>query len=363
MKVALKERYYVSLGKGVALSDTKPLLQKLKDRIQTKNTPDKPPARPPVSSEYVDGYKLLLKKHNFDITMLSVKDKNNVAELINHHMMIDIRRDYIRGLNMPSMISQRHAKEMLYRICWLFANGHDLDIEFTDKTLAYWNSKSKDNRRISTHKINHDAKVYTNNAIILTYGKHHLKEDIVIRAIDRLFLNGYTHMYANFIKGRIKLEDVFLNMFNKKIWHTMIHGSDRDWAIFVKNDAYVGIRHPKETQKVKDMFSHVFFTDKAKGDAYTEKHEQTISLWVSRLIYSFESQRRHIGDLGLVFPKDNAHPSVLFEFLMWYNRNRPFEVLDMFHMTSKDAWGGFINHMRIEWNENFWKRASELVNE
>jgi hypothetical protein len=361
IKTSIKLRYSVSLGKGYALSDGKPLLQKLRERIKIKPPAKQPPVKPPVS-EYVDSFKALLKKHNFDITKLSVRDKNDVAELINYRMMIDIRKDYLRDLTAPVATSQKRAENLLYRICWMFVNDIDLDIEFTDRALSYWNSLVNRNTRISSHKINHDTKGYTNNAIILTYGKHRLKEEVVIRTIDRLFQDGYNHKYATFIRGKIKLEDVFLNVFNKKIWHTMIHGNDRDWAIFVKNDGYVGTRHPEETQKTKDMFVHIFFNDKSKGDQFVEKHTQTIALWVTRLIYSFESQKRDVGGLGLVFPKDNGHPSVLFEFLMWYNQNRPFEVLDMQHMTSKDAWGNFISHMRLEWNDNFWKRASEMVN-
>jgi hypothetical protein len=48
---------------------------------------------------------------------------------------------------------------------------------------------------------------------------------------------------------------------------------------------------------------------------------------------------------------------------MWYNTNRAFDGINIVDLTSKDYWGRFISHMRLEWNDHFWKRESDIVEE
>ena len=361
LKVSLQKKVnYVPLRGCDAPSDGKlTLIERLKERIKQK-TPALPPAPPSA-----DNLKTLLKKHNFDITKLPIKDQNDVAALVDHRLMVDMRY-YMKGLKVtqsPYMVNA--SREVLRMICWLFCFDHNLDAPLLDRVMAQWNSMAVGHPRVTAHtKTSKESKSYNTRLVITTYNKCKRGEEFITRGIRRFFENGWDHKQAYFTDKKICFEDIFLNPFDKQLWATMLNASDRDWEIYVHNDGFTVRHHREEIDKAKQFLIHVFFTDHPeRGKDFMRMHERTYCSWVIKLINSFNLYKRHTGGLGLIFHKDDAHPSVLFEYLMWYNTNRAFDGINIVDLTSKDYWGRFISHMQIEWNDNFWKREANIVEE
>lgn len=355
-----KKGNFVTLRGCVAPSSgKKSLLNLLKEKIKTK-----PPALPPAPPS-ADRLKDLLNKNDLDITKLPVKDQNEIIALIDHRLMVDIR-NYIKDLKVtqsPAVVNA--SKKVLRMVCWLFCQDHDLDPSLTDRVMDQWNSLASGHSRVVSHlKTKKTSKTHNTRMIIATYLGRKRGEEFIARGVKRLFENGCEHRNTYYTSKKISFEDVFINPFDKQIWETMLNASDRDWAIYVHNDGYKNKNHQEEISKAKEMFIHIFFTDHPeRGRDFLRMHDRTFSSWIIRLINSFNMYKRHTGGLGLVLHKDDAHPSVIFEYLMWYNANRFFDGIHIGDLTSKDYWGRFISHMRLEWNDNFWKRESDIVEE
>jgi hypothetical protein len=343
-----------------ATTNGKPsLLNTLKERI--KRTPPAGPPAPPSAERLKD----LLKKNNFDVTKLSIVDQNELIALVDYRLMVNMR-EYMRCLRVvtsPSLVNS--SKRILTMVCWLFYNDHSLDVSLTDRVMDRWNSMADENPRVISHKKTaRGSKSHTIRLIVNTYNKYKRGEDFILRGILRLFEDGWDHKSTYYTTKKISFEDIFINPLGKQVWETMLNASNDDWKIFVRNDGYKIKNYHEEIEKARQMFIHVFFTDHPdKGANFLRLHNRIFASWVTRLINSHKTYKRNTGSLGLVFQTDNAHPSVLFEYFMWYNTNRVFDGLNMNDLTSKDYWGRFINHMRIEWNDHFWKRESEMVEE
>lgn len=337
------------------------LLQSLKNKI------NKPPAqkpKPPAPS--IERLKDILKKHDYDMTKMPTVDQNDLAAIIDHRMMIDIRKEFMRGLQVPSAIVVNRAKKLLRMVCWLFVHNLDLDIESTNAVLERWNSLALGHPKIQRHpKTKPGTSKFTSISIIVTFQKHQRGLSTIYRAIDRLFHNGWEQRHAFFMQKRISFEEAILNPFDKELWKTMLDGDDHDWNVYCRNDGYKVRVNVEEVAKAKEMFLDLVYGEKHRtsGKKYLEMNNKGFSSWVNRLIASNKYHDRETGGRDLIFPKDNATPSVLFEYFYWYAEFRPMGNIDINHLTSKECWGQFIGYMQREYTANFWKRGKNIVEE
>jgi hypothetical protein len=197
----------------------------------------------------------------------------------------------------------------------------------------------------------------------MTHAKLRIGEGNILRAIDRLFKDGWNHRNTGFMRGKITIENVFLNPLEKKIWNVMISGSDRDWALFVKNEGYQPKKNRAEIKKAQELMMHFMFKDnKVNGELWTEENMKQFATWFNRLQAGQLVRNNFMAGMDWVQP-NGEQPSVMFLFFAWYDLNRPVVNFSIFDLTSLSTWTKFVYHMRLEHHPDFYKRPEQIEKE
>jgi hypothetical protein len=332
-----------------------PTLQLLKNKLLSPSI--KPPA-PPNPSPTSDRLKAQLKTINFDINKLDLVDRTTLFDLINNKMMIDINKMYNQAKFQNIKQLQLKTNKLIKMICWLYANNHDIDINFTNEIIELWNSLSNKNTdKFVVHKrLKIGSAQFDEFSIALSYYKYLNNDQIIITAINRI--HTCKKILNNRIKGyKISLKDIIINEYEKELFNKAIRlETNDDWIAYLMNGNYTPT-FGQEVNHCKNLFLHFFYqNDMGAGETQLKIMNKTFSSWIEFLIDSKKKYDRYTGELDLIYSDSERNtPSVIFEFFVWWKSHTLYPK-NINKMVSEEVWGEFINYMNNNMVNNFWKR-------